>query len=101
MVAVGEHPRHALALGVALFENCLRQRALARTSADDVQLVFGKEVRRCEQVGDELGDCVDRRSTRKPSAGRGLALRLTGGAQLETIQVHIPRMRYRLEWPKP
>src|SRR5436190_2078353 len=91
----------AIAARAPLVDNCPRERALPGPAADDVQLVFGKQVRRSEQVGDQLGDGVDRRGGQKPPGRGGLAAGLTGGTEIRgTFDVHIPLMRYRPKQPK-
>ena len=101
VVTSGEHPRDALARREALVDDRPGERALARPPPDDVQLVFGKKVRRGEEVGDQLCDGVDRRGRGKSPAGRAFAAGLTSGAEIwGTFGVHIPRMRYRRKRPK-
>src|SRR5436305_3827665 len=101
VMPVGEHSSDALARGEALVDDRLGKRALPGPPARDVQLVFGKEVRRREQVCDELRDGIDPRGKGSPR-GRAFAAVLTGRAEIRGLfGVHIPRMRYRPKGPKP
>src|SRR5437763_101726 len=85
----------ARARGAALVDDRLGKRALPGPPARVVQLVFGKEVRRREQVCDELRDGIDPRGKGRPR-GRAFAAVLTGRAEIRGLfGVHIPRMRYR------
>src|SRR5207237_238934 len=80
-VPVGEHSSDALARGEALVDDRLGKRALPGPPARDVQLVFGKEVRRREQVCDELRDGIDPRGKGSPR-GRAFAAVFTGRAEI-------------------
>ena len=99
LVAERQRARHALRRCDSFVDDRLRERAAARTAADERELVGRHEARCGEEVDDELGGLVDReRRAEALAAGRGgrlLAGRADGAQAGRTLVVHIPRSSYR------
>ncbi len=99
-VPAGERARDPLARGDPFVDDRLGQRALPAARTDARQLVRRQEARGGDQVGNELGELVDREGTldRIPGHGRNAGLGSDGPELWRRIEVvHIPRSRYRQE----